>query len=987
LAGRYEVVEEIGRGGMGIVYRGHDRLLGELIAIKVLHPALELDTRGVERLKEETRIVHRLSHPNIVQIRHFEQDGQTRFVIMELVDGLSLRQMLKQRGRLPLDEALRLAEGICAGLQYAHAQRVIHCDIKPENVLVTSDGTPKIADFGVAKVAHELLGAVTQIATEGTPAFMSPEQLRGEKVDVRANIYSLGVTLYELLTGPEQLSPRDLRNRVMLGLPLGIPDAPSHVNRALSRALAWNPDDRWQTAGDFLQALLSPTAGAPPHAVPRPLTSFFGRDAELGQLERLFLHEGRRLITLRGPGGCGKTRLAVEACARLAPGFEGGAWFVPLEDVGEPQRIADAIMTAAGVPRAPGRLAFEQVVEASAGTRRLLVLDSFEHLVEEGATIVRSLLDRAPGLACLVTSRQSLGLSGERQLTVEPLQTPPPGQPAAQMAHNPSVQLFLDRARCARPTFELAQANAEAVAELCRRLEGIPLAIELAAARAAVMSPVQMVAALEHRLDFLVSGKRDVSERHRTLRATVEWSYQLLSPQLQRFLAALSVFRGGWTLQAAEAVCADPGALDDLSQLRECSLVLTEDAGVETRFRMLDTLREYAAEKVPSEELPALRRRHADHYVQLAERAARAPSAESDEASLHRLEAEQENLRTALEWLGSAPDGAEAALRLAAALGGFWLERGYWDEGRRHLGRALGQEGAQQPTAVRATALSHAAGLASSQGDYAEACKLFEEALAIFRGIGDLKETAATLGYLGNACWRSGDCAAARRFQEEGLDICRTLGDPEGTACALHNLGLLAAAEGDHARAQDLIRQGLDRRKATGDKRGIAESLSDLGLVALEQGDYGAARPLLEESLSLRRESGQEDELAIALHNAAALANLCHEHDRAEPLLRQSLAISRKLGHRPLIAESLAEMATVLWKRGEQARAARLLGATEALRETTGHSRSTAEKNAREQLAGKLRAEMGEEAFREAYEHGRSMSLSQAVDAALGDSP
>jgi predicted ATPase len=395
------------------------------------------------------------------------------------------------------------------------------------------------------------------------------------------------------------------------------------------------------------------------HQLPVQFTRFFGREDELTRLEEILLEEKPHLLTLTGPGGSGKTRLALEAARQLIEPFGGAVWFVPLQDLTDPGLLPGAIAASLRLPRLPQVEPLEQVVEVLSRQPSLLVLDNFEHLLGSGLmvndsmvygstinhqpsaiSLVRTLLERVPSLTLLITSRQVLNLTGEREFYVSPLPTPGGEDTPEWLLRCPSVQLFVDRAQKVRPDFQVTPANAPAVSELCYRLEGIPLALELAAARVQVLTPVQMLAQLEHRFDFLVSRKRDEARRHQTLRAAMDWSYQLLSPELQRFFARLSVFRGGWTLEAAAAVASDEwqvtsdespitshqspvisNALDTLAQLQECSLVQAEEAGAEMRFRMLETLREYAGEQLASEEQAALRERHADYFLHWVEEA------------------------------------------------------------------------------------------------------------------------------------------------------------------------------------------------------------------------------------------------------------------------------------------------------------------------------------------------------------------------------
>lgn len=979
LSERYELLEGVGRGGMAVVYRAMDRTLETVVAVKVLAPVLSRNLKAIARLKEEARVAHRLGHPNIVQLRNFEEDGEVKFLVMEFVNGPSLRQVLREQGQLSVNAVLGMAEDMCAALDYAHSQRVVHCDIKPENFLVTPEGMVKIADFGLARVVRDALSSTPAQLDGGTLGYMSPEQKAGRKLDCRSDIYSLGLTLFELLAGRGQSSARKLEQLLGGGVPPAVGEVPGEVLEALRRAMLPKPADRWTSATDLLSALKA--AAMPRRSTLQPLTELFGRQMELGRLEEMVLLEKRRLVTVTGVAGSGKTRLAQEACGRLRRAFGEALWFVPLEDVQDPQLLADAVAGRMGLDRRGDSTALRLVTQALKDREALLVLDNFEHLVDGGASVVRLLLEGAPGLTCVVTSREVLRLSCERCLELASLPVPDADAAPEEVRASPSVRLFVDRAQAVRPRFRLSDSNADAVAELCRRLEGLPLALELAAARIQTLSPAQMASALEHPLDFLVDRRRDASKRHRTLRAAVEWSFRLLSPQQQRFFAGLSVFRGGWTAEAAQAVCEAPDALERLTDLRECSLVTADEEADHVRFKMRDALLAYAEEQLSGQEVAALRVRHAAYYTEFAEWLD--AQGGGDREALERLDEDMENLRAALEWSRDAADDSGHALRMAAALGGYWLRRGAWQEGREQLSRALARSSPLERTLVRARVLSHCAGLASCQGEYEHARSQFAEALDICRELGDSRQIAALCGYLGNAHWRLGDCACARALHEEALALCRELGDVRGVSTALHNMGLVAAGEGRYAHARSVFTQSLEIRRMLGDRLGMAESLNDLGLCAMKLGDCAAAREAMQTSLEIRRESGKLDQIAIALNNMGVIANECGDFERARWHFRDSLIYSREMGHRALIMSSLAGVARALVAAPKPVEAVELLGAVDALHEDIGPAGDRSEERETEALRSRLETSLGEDIFAAAWQKGRNMPLSDAVDLAI----
>ena len=637
--------------------------------------------------------------------------------------------------------------------------------------------------------------------------------------------------------------------------------------------------------------------------LPLRFTRFFGRDAEISRLVEslrpnpLMPTPHTRHITLTGAGGAGKTRLAIEVAERLVEPFQGAVWFVPLADITDERLIADTILNSLRVERSPYREPLEQVVEALSKQPSLLVLDNFEHLVEGGATLVQTLLARLPTLTVLVTSRHLLGLSGEVEFVVPPLVTPNGGETAEQLSLYDSVQLFVDRAQTAMPHFQITNSNAPAVAELCQRLEGMPLAIELAAARAMVLTPGQMLKQLEQRFGFLVSRKHDATERHRTLQAAIDWSYRLLTPELQRFFTRLSVFRGGWTAEAAEAVCEEPLALDYLAQLRECSLALVEEeGGEEMRFRLLESLREYAGQKLrESGEEAVTRSKHLAFHLALAEEAQ--PQLEGLEVTqwLNRLETEHDNLRAALDWNLSEVGSAEC-LGLCGALQQFWWIRGNLSEGRAWCARILGMAGGQKRSQERAKVLNGAGVLARMQGDHASAQAYLEESLSIKREIGDRLGMAVSLNGLGIVAKSQGDYASAQAHYEASLTIFREVGDRNGIAMSLNNLGMVFKSQGDYASASTYYEESLVIFKEMGHRNGMAGPLINLGDIARCQGNYASARNHYEDSLVIKREIGNRWGIAYSLEAFAALAANENKTKQAAALWGAAEALREEIG-------------------------------------------------------------------------------------------
>ncbi|HZO90449.1 MAG TPA: tetratricopeptide repeat protein [Chthonomonadaceae bacterium] len=762
----------------------------------------------------------------------------------------------------------------------------------------------------------------------------------------------------------------------------------------------------WPTA---VSAEAEPPSPARAPGVPLPLTRCFGREEDIGRLLEKLLTPGTRLITLLGPGGAGKTRLALEVAGRLKGAFQGAAWVVPLADLADPGLIPQAILEALRQPRAQNVEPLDQIVALLERQPSLLILDNLEHLLGEDAAeaseavrFVQALLARVPTLTCLATSRQRLQIAGEEEFAVQPLPVPThPGTPERLMEFA-SVQLFVDRAQAVRPDFRVTRANAGAVAELCSRLEGLPLAIELAAAWAQTLTPAQMRDRLARRFDLLVSRSKDTPGRHRTLQAAVEWSYRLLSPPLQRFFACLSVFRGGWTLEAAEAVCCPPQsaglppALEYLTQLRERSLILVEEAGEEMRYRVLETLREYAADQLTAEEHEELAQHHAGYFLRLAEEAEPHFTGAEQASWLERLERENENLRAALAWslqgkqedarrdkeARAQPPPSELGLQLARLLWRFWYVRGYVREGRMWLERAL-EQNPNAVSAVRAWALHGAGNLAWNQGDFTAARVFYEQGLELWRRLDHKQGLAATLSNLGNVEHHQGNYARAQALYTESRVLAQSLGDAWRSANAAQNLGNLAADQGEYATAQALYEESCRLFRELGDRQGMANSLSNLGTLVQEQGDPLRARALFEEALAILRELGDRRGIAVCLQNLGNIAIAEGDYVTAARLHAESLTLFHDLGDKQGMAYALRAFATLAGAQGWAEQAACLLGAVEGLREGMGAPLAHNERADFDRDREAARSALDETTFSRAWAQGRAMSFEQAVAYAL----
>lgn len=669
-----------------------------------------------------------------------------------------------------------------------------------------------------------------------------------------------------------------------------------------------------------------------PNNLPAQPNELIGREAEVEAVKQLLSRGTLRAVTLTGPGGTGKTRLALSIAASLTDEFPDGVYFVPLATISDPNLLASSIAVALGVRENPARPILESLKEDIRGKRRLLLLDNFEQIVA-AATVVAALLAACPGLRVLITSRVVLHLSGEHEYQVPPLPLPEPGRlpDTGNLERYPAIALFVQRARTARTGFMLTSENAEAVARICAHLDGLPLAIELAAARIKLLSPQALLDRLGSRLDFLKGGARDLPARHQTLRQAIAWSYDLLAEEEKAYFKRIAVFTGGCTLEAVERVCGGDGglgmdALDAVAALVDKSLLRQEEeSGGEPRFVMLETIREYGLECLKAAgDWDAARRAHAVCFLGLAEQAEPELTGPRQPQWLDRLEREHDNLRTALTWAEEQGE-CEIGLRLGAALWRFWVVRSHMREGHERLERLLGMPGAGARTMARARGLHGVGTIIHEISYYAEARPFLEESLAIWRELGNKEGTATALNSLGWLAFQLGDFERARSLSEEALQLNQELGERRGAAVALFNLGSVALHTSEYPRALALLEQSLALRREVGDRRGCAYVQVTLSWVEQERGNYERATAILEEALAALRELNDRQILAWALSFRGRVAHDLGELDLAQGILEESLSLAREVGNKVIIAWVLSHLADVLHSRGEVASALPLL--------------------------------------------------------------
>ncbi len=708
------------------------------------------------------------------------------------------------------------------------------------------------------------------------------------------------------------------------------------------------------------------TAGRTPTNLQMPLTSLIGREKELNTIKGLLLREDVRLLTLTGPGGIGKTRLALQVAADLVDEFCDGVFFIPLASINDPRLVLPTVSATLGLREEQGRgisnedpAALPKMAERPLPTTLqryllekciLLVLDNFEHLVAAGPELTE-LLTTCRKLKVLVTSRSALNIRGGHEFSVPSLALPDLRRATAVEAvlEYAAALLFFQRALAVNPDFKLLDSDAKTVAEICIRLDGLPLALELAAARTRVLSAQALLGRLGKRLSLLTGGARDLPARQQTLRDTIAWSYDLLGPSEKTLFRRLGIFAGGCTLDAAEKICSrekDLGmqVIDGLQSLTDKSLISSVDVNEESRFMMFDTIREFARERLEeSGEFEEIGRLHAHYFAQFAKKAEPELRGPQQTAWLERLERDNDNLRETLRWLLEHGE-ANLCLETAGFLWRFWWVRARVTEGRDWLSRTLLKT--PQHTLARARALTGAGALAAVQNDH----------------------------------------LAARATQEESLAIYIELDDRVGISTALHQLGTIAYDQGDYSTAQSLYEQSLAIKRELGDRLRTAMLLNNLGMVAHQQGDLSKARSLYEESLTIKRELGDNLGMAISLYYLARVACQQADFSKARSLCQESLTIERNLGDKMGIADCLEGLAEVACRTNLPRQGAKLFGAAEIIRETYGAPIFTIDRGPHERIVAEARRMVAPEVFEAAWAEGRSMTLDEAIAFALRES-
>jgi non-specific serine/threonine protein kinase len=952
LSERYRLDREIGRGGMATVYLAEDLKHGRQVAIKFLDP--EVAPVGETRFLREIEIAARFTHPHILPLYDSGVADGRLYYVMPFVAGGSLRSWLEREKQLSIEDAVRVAREVASALAYAHQKGLVHRDIKPENVLLL-EGVAVVADFGIARAlsampAHRITTAGGMI---GTPRYMAPEQVMGvADLDGRADLYALACVSYEMLSGQPPFAGPDeglpyqhlsVEPRVLTDLRPSIPPA---VAAAIARALAKLPADRFANAAQFADALTATPASAeraaarpgiegraPRHNLPRERTRFIGRERELTEWAQAL--DDARVLTITGIGGSGKTRLALKLAEAVLARFPDGVWCAEFAPLKEAERVTLTLAAALDLREEPGTPLLETVIHQLRDQRALIVFDNCEHVLAAAAGLADSLIGSCGDLKIIATSREGLGIEGERLFALRSLSVPTKsgvdGLAAAEASE--AVRLFVDRAQIVDAGFALTAANAPTVAEICRRLDGIPLAVELAAARIRVLTLEDIAKRLDDRFQLLTGGRRTALPRHQTLRATIQWSYDLLTAEEQQLFQVLAVFAGGWTLEAATRVAGDAAddgeVLERMARLVDKSLVTMDREDGASRYSMLETVRQYALERLnETGQADAARTRHLAFYLAEAEQAQRRLTGPDQRTWLRWMVLDQENFLAAHAWCNNSQARAMEGLRLVGALRRFWLIRGLLELGLQTTLEALGRDGAAEPTAPRVAALYAAANFRFSLGDYAGARRFGEESLIIARKLGTLETTCDALRALGVACFGLGDVKAAKEHLTELVLLARRLGDP--------------------------VRLG--------------GAVSGLGECLVVEGDLDGAEPLYLESLALNREIGDVQNTGIALGNASLIAIGRQDPDRAAEVLREAVTLISPIQ----CSGALDMVGSVFALRGEWRRAARYFGGAEAQRGLSGWHREPVDEMIIAPNVARTREALGDSEFETAKVEGRA---------------
>lgn len=874
---RYRLIEKIGAGGQGEVWKAEDLLHSRHIALK----SREIGDNDKHSVLGEARLLLDLTpHPGLPLVREdFFEDGMY-WLAMDWIPGQSVQQMM-DINQLPFEQSIDYLKQVAEALDHLHSHQppAVHKDVKPANIVVTPEGRVVLVDFGIS-----LRGDKGGHGNSGTRGFVAPEVSANHAPGAEADIYSLAATAFAMFCGEP---PRPGLRPKYRGVGK---ESAKRLEVALARGLAFDPSARPSSAAEFVRSLRG--EGSVANNLKLSLTAFIGREQEVKTVRKLL--DKHRLVTIVGAGGLGKTRLAERVAADAIQSFPDGVWLIELGPLDEPGLVATEVGRVLSVQEKVDRTMEDSVVDRVGRETTLIVLDNCEHLLEGCAKLCEAVLGYCPNVSILATSRGPIGVEGERPFRLEPMPvTPETSDPESSEA----VRLFIDRARLVAD-LKRDEESLAAIMRIVKHVDGIPLAIELAAARTTLMSVEDIAARIGDRFRLLSGGAKSRPSRQQSLRATIDWSYELLDDDERDAFRKLSVFSGGFDLDAASAVCGSDDIVDVLQQLSDRSLITVDPES--KRFSLLETIRAYGREKLDiAGQTAKTRSQHLRFYAGFAQDAESSLGGPEQGATLDLLEQEHENMRAALAWAAESQD--ETGLQLGAALWRFWDVRGHLREGRAWTESMLDSfSGASDE--LKARGHRGAGGLAISQGDMAAATVHLKAAVDLARQAGLLPLAGASLNSLAIA---SSDVSRQEELFKEALEVWRQLGHTRGIAVTLGNLGTLALDRGDLELAQGLIQESLEIRRSLGDQHGIAASLNGAGVIASCRGETEISNQLLAEAIEVWDGLGYKRGAAIARANLASNAYYAGHQAKAVELYQESILSLRELDAARDLAESL----------------------------------------------------------------------------------
>lgn len=1019
IGNRYQIQEQIGAGGMGTVFRGVDMQTSAPVAIKLLKAeAAAYDPDAIERFMREAEVLRQLNHPNMVKVLASMQEDDRHYIVMEYVRGGSLNDLLRAQPMPPISQVLKISIELADALTRAHYLKIIHRDIKPANVLIEEDGASKLTDFGVAYIGTK--ERVTQMgALVGTPDYMAPEVINGEDVDTRADIWSFGVMLFEMLAGRRPFGGESL-SQVLVGIMSHPtpdleeirPDVPSALLDLIYRMLEKDRVARIPSVrlvGAELEAIIdgvnlntdairstrsrimavpeipmepgrfdttAPITHAPKHNLPAQTTPFVGRELELAELKHLIDDPDLRLITILGPGGMGKTRLALEAAASQVERFANGVFFVPLAPLSAPENLYTAVAESLQFTfQTDQREPRQQLIDYFREKQLLLIMDNYEHMLAS-ASFVSDVLQAAPQVQALVTSRERLNLSGETVFTLDGMDIPQTRDLAEALEYS-ALKLFMQAARRAKPGFELSQDEVEPAIRICELVYGMPLGILLAAAWVELLPVAEIVAEITQSLDFLETEMRDVPERHRSIRAVFEYSWHLLSEEERRVFIQLSIFRGGFERDAAQKVAG--ASLRTLGALVNKSLLIRDPRG---RYAQHKLLGQYASETFEGDpEVSAVvHRQHAQYYTDFVSRLEGPIQSRKEKETVELIEPEFENIRAAWHWALDA--GAfDLVDRMLHTMQLFYLSRSMQQEGWEALRytadtlEAKGEGGSRLYWRVRSRQVWAGNRLAT----YEQNWQIISAVYAYFKEHHDTRECVLALNSMSYLRMMQGRYEEARGYAQSALDMLTdqdygsplwllSMGNlgytdflqgdyeaalnvydhtairtrdadrsPVGLAFATNNMGEVMQATGNTSRAMELFREAYAIFKSFNHRRGMGFTLNNMAGVYTMTGRFDDAAKMFAEAYALYRDVG---DLGGIAHSLSALGNLAvfvnSDYPTALDYYNQSLNLRRELGDMRGVADSLSDLGDAHLAAGDAQTARRYFADSLAVRREIG---------------------------------------------------